>query len=240
MLLDQDTVAAVSHQQHLFFRAFPLLVVAFFLIILATVIKPTLLEPFVVAEQTMTRADALVVMAGSRYERIPAAAQLYHQGAAPQILLANDGVRSAWSPEHKRNLSEVEWAREQLLELGVPGDAITLLEFTQSGSYYDAINTRKFVLTDGRVRSLLVVTSHYHSQRTLWTFQRVFSGTGVQIGVYPIPKDPQYKGRWLRVLTIELVKLLYYKMYYGVFVTTKQISVVEQNQALDGLGILRR
>ena len=69
MLLDQDTVAAVSHQQHLFSRAFPLLVVAFFLIILTTIIKPTLLEPFVVAEQTMTRADALMVMAGSRSER---------------------------------------------------------------------------------------------------------------------------------------------------------------------------
>ena len=240
MLLDQDTVAAVSHQQPLFSRAFPLLVVAFFLIILTTIIKPTLLEPFVVAEQTMTRADALVVMAGSRYERIPAAARLYHQGAAPRILLTNDGVRSAWSAKHKRNLYEVEWAREQLLELGVPSDAIELLEYTKSGSYYDALNTRKFVLADGTVRSLLVVTSYYHSQRTLWTFHRIFSGTGVQIGVYPIPKDLQYKGRWLRVLTVELVKLLYYKMYYGVFVTTKQISVVEPNHALDGLGILRR
>ena len=64
------------------FRAFSLFVVVFFLPILAIVIKPTLLEPLVVAEQTMTRADALVVMAGSRYERIPAAAQLYHQMAA--------------------------------------------------------------------------------------------------------------------------------------------------------------
>ena len=186
-------------------RLFSWLVTGFLFLALLLVIKPTLLEPFVVAEQTMTRADVLMVMAGSRSERIPAAAQLYHQGAAPQILLANDGVRSAWSPEYKRNLYEVELAREHLLELGVPGDAIALLEFTKSGSYYDALNTRKFVLTDGRVRSLLVVTSHYHSKRTLWTFQRVFSGTGVQIGVYPIPKDPQYKGRWLRVLTIELV-----------------------------------
>ena len=224
----------------MFFRAFSLFVVVFFLTILAIVVKPTLLESFLVAEQTMTRADALVVMAGSRYERIPAAARLYELGAAPRILLTNDGVRSSWSAEHKRNLYEVEWAQEQLLELGVPSDTIKLLEYTKSGSYYDALNKRKFVLADGTVRSLLVVTSYYHSQRTLWTFQRVFSGTGVQIGVYPIPKDPQYKGRRLRVLTVELVKLLYYKMYYGVFVTTKRISVVEPNHALGGLGILRR
>lgn len=198
------------------FRAFSLFVVVFFLTILAIVIKPTLLEPFLVAEQTIIRADALVVMAGSRYERVPAAARLYHLGSAPRILLTNDGVRSAWSPEHQRNLYEVEWAREQLLELGVPGDAITLLEYTKSGSYYDALNTRKFVQTDGKVRSLLVVTSHYHSQRTLWTFQRIFSGTEVETGVYPIHKDPHYKGRWLRVLTVELVKLFHYRIYYDI------------------------
>jgi len=94
--------------------------------------------------------------------------------------------------------------------------AITLLEYTKSGSYYDALNTRKFVLNDGTVRSLLVVTSHYHSQRTLWTFQRIFSGTEVEIGVYPIPKDPYFKGRWLRVLTVELMKLFYYRIYYDI------------------------
>ncbi len=200
----------------LLLRLFSCLVFGFLLLALLIVIKPTLLEPLVVAEQTMTQADALAVMAGSRDERIPAAAQLYHQGVAPRIFLANDGIRSAWSPQHQRNLYEVEWAREQLLELGVPGDAIALLEYTQSGSYYDALNTRKFILTDGSVRSLLVVTSHYHSQRTLWTFQRVFASTGVVIGVYPIPKDPQYKGRWLRALTVELVKLFYYRIYYSI------------------------
>ena len=105
----------------MFFRASSLLVVVSFFSVLTIVIKPTLLEPFLVAVPTLTRADALVVMAGSRDERIPVAAQLYHQGAASRILLANDGIRSAWSPEHKRNLYEVEWARKQLLELGVPG-----------------------------------------------------------------------------------------------------------------------
>lgn len=206
----------------MFSRAFSLFVVVFFLTIFAIVVKPTLLESFLVAKQIMTRADALVVMAGSRYERIPAAARLYHLGAAPRILLTNDGVRSAWSAEQKRNLYEVEWAREQLLELGVPSDAIELLEYTKSGSYYDALNTRKFVLTDGTVRSLLVVTSHYHSQRTLWTFQQIFTGTEVDVGVYPIPKNPHYKGRWLCVLTVELVKLVFYRVYYWMFVAVAQ------------------
>ena len=63
-------------------RLFFCLVTGFLFLALLLVIKPTLLEPFVVARQTTTRADALVVMAGSRYERIPAAAQLYHQMAA--------------------------------------------------------------------------------------------------------------------------------------------------------------
>ena len=169
------------------------------------------------AEQTMTRADALVVMAGSRFERVPAAAELYHQGAAPRILLTNDGVLGGWSSKYQRNLYAVEWAREQLLELEVPDEAIELLDYIESGSYYDALNTREFVIADGGVRCLLVVTSHYHSQRTLWVFQRVFAGMDVEIGVYAIPKDPQYTGRWLRTLTVEMVKMVFYRLYYGMF-----------------------
>ncbi|HXV19427.1 MAG TPA: ElyC/SanA/YdcF family protein, partial [Desulfuromonadales bacterium] len=112
-------------------------------------------------------------------------------------------------------------ARESLLKRGVPEEAIELLNFTRSGSYYDALNTRHHVLADSNrtVRSLLVVTSFYHTRRTLWTFNRVFAGTDVTIAVYPIPKDPDYKGRYLLTMSVELVKLVYYRVRYGLFPT---------------------
>jgi uncharacterized SAM-binding protein YcdF (DUF218 family) len=188
-----------------------------FILAVAVVIKPALLEALVVAEQTTTSADALVVMAGSRRERLSTTARLYHDGYAPRVLLTNDGTLGPWSSKYQRNLYHVESARDYLLDQGVPEEAIELLNFTKSGSYYDALNTRDYVLANGAVRCLLVVTSDYHTRRTLWTFNKVFAGADVKIAVFPIPKDPAYKGRRLRVMTAELVKLVYYLVRYGLF-----------------------
>lgn len=187
-----------------------------FLAVTAVTIKPTLLELILVADVPLDRADALVLMAGGgRQLRLAALVDLYDKGVSPRILLTNDGIFSAWSNKYQRNLYLVEWAREHLLEQGVPDDAIVMLDYIESGSYFDALNTRNFVLADGSIDSLLVVTSAYHTRRTLWTFRQVFADTDVIVGVYPAPKDPDYTGRYLKTYTMESVKLVYYWLRYG-------------------------
>lgn len=179
--------------------------------------KPELLEKIVVAEQDLFTADALVLMAGGRhYQRLPAVIELYEEGVAPLILLTNDGIIGGWSEKHQRNLYQVEWAREYLLERDIPADAIEVLGFIESGSYFDAVNTRRYVQQDNSIDSLLVVSSYYHTRRTLWTFEQVFSGTGVKIGVYPIPRAADDERRWLIRNGIETVKLVFYWLRYGV------------------------
>ena len=177
--------------------------------------KPEWLEKVVVAEQTLFEADALVLMAGSRYQRLPAVVELYQDGVAPRILLTNDGIIGGWSEKYQRNLYQVERAREYLLERDIPAEAIAVLGFIESGSYFDALNTRRYVERDDSIRSLLVVSSHYHTRRTLWTFERVFSDSGVKIGVYPIPRSPDDERRWLIRNGMETVKLGFYWLRYG-------------------------
>ena len=177
-----------------------------------------LLETFLVIEKSVIRADALVVMAGSQCQRLPATVRLYKQGIAPKILLTNDGTRGPWSQTHRRNLLQVEWAREYLVQEGVPSGAIEILNYTSSGSVFDAINTRDRVVIDSTIRSLLVVTSDYHTRRTLWIFQRVFEGKPIQISIYPvIDKNSKGYGQRFFILAYEFTKLTYYKMKYGLF-----------------------
>ena len=178
-------------------------------------IGPTVLEQILVVKSPVRKVDALVVMAGARHHRLPAALELFRQGVAPKILLTNDGMKGPYSFRDKKNLYLVEWAREYLLEKGVPEDAIVLLNFTQSGSYFDALNTRAYVQNHDDIGSLLVVTSHYHTRRTLWTFKRIFQEMNVRIGVYPVPKDPGNKSRLFKTMIIELGKLFYYQIRYG-------------------------
>jgi uncharacterized SAM-binding protein YcdF (DUF218 family) len=195
-----------------------MLIVCFAVILVVGVVlwnKPEILEKIVVAEQSLDKADALVLMAGSRYQRLPAIVDLYQSGVAPRILLTNDGTLGRWSEKYQRNLYQVEWAREYLLEREIPAEAIEMLNFIESGSYFDALNTRHFVDEDDTIHSLLVVSSNYHTRRTLWTFERLFDGTDVKIGVYPIPRSPDDNRRWLLRNGMETVKLGFYWLRYG-------------------------
>jgi len=50
------------------------------------------LEDYLVMRKSLDQADAIVVMAGQRDQRLPTAARLYHKGVAPRMLLTNDNV----------------------------------------------------------------------------------------------------------------------------------------------------
>jgi uncharacterized SAM-binding protein YcdF (DUF218 family) len=170
------------------------------------------LESYLVVSDPLPKADAVVVMAGGRDVRLPPVAALYKKGVAPQVLLTNDGIFASWSQKYQRNLYLVEWAREDLLEMGVPKDAMALLNYTVSGTIHDALNTLAYVRTHPEIRSLLVVTSDYHTRRTLWAFQRVFEGTEIQIGVYPVPDLSASWWRRTSVMYLEFLKYMYYRV----------------------------
>ena len=112
-----------------------------FVLYLVLLLVSLSLETYLIFEKPITQADAIVVMAGSPGERLPAASFLYRQGTAPKIILTNDGVFSAWSELFQRNLYEIEWAEQALIQDGIPEQAIVKLPFSESGTYYDAHTT---------------------------------------------------------------------------------------------------
>lgn len=173
------------------------------------------LEEFLIVDKPLAHADALVVMAGSQSERLPAAAALYKKGVAHNIYLTNDGVSSAYSMEKQRNLYQVEWAEYELMAMQVPEKAIVKLSHTSSGSIYDALNSRKAILDKG-AKSIVIVTSDYHTKRSLWAFERVFRNHAVAIGVCPAKSKivalPCYQK--LLPLSCELLKYCYYRCKY--------------------------
>lgn len=156
-------------------------------------------------------ADAVVVLAGSYQERIPAAAKLFNGGQAPVIILTNDGVRGGWSRKYQRNVYQIERAEELLVDSGVPRERIIRLPFYGSGTVYDALAVERYLQTHDLVR-LLLVTSDYHARRSLWTFRHVLRNQPVGISTFSVSSGRSVvKETWL-----ESVKLLYYKIRFGV------------------------
>jgi uncharacterized SAM-binding protein YcdF (DUF218 family) len=183
---------------------------------------------FIAARSLITRAelasaDALVVMAGSStyLERTDWAARLYREGRAPLIILTNDGVRGGWSVAEQRNPLFVELAAAELRRAGVPGEKIEIIQETATGTYEEALRLREYSVAH-KLRSILVVTSAYHSRRALWTLRRVFEGSGIEIGLdapapgiqTPTPATWWWHPMGWQIVPGEYVKIIYYWMKY--------------------------
>lgn len=156
------------------------------------------------------QSTAIVLLAGSYEERSPVAADLYHAGYAPLVILTNDGVRRGWSAEHQRNLYAIEKTQIELLKRGVLAQAIVRLPFRKSGTVYDALALKNY-LAGEQICGVILVTSDYHAHRALWTFQRVLQGLPIRISVVPAPS----RGKLFSNQALECVKMIYYLVRFS-------------------------
>lgn len=166
----------------------------------------------------LAEADALVVLAGSGtyLERAQRAAQLFNEGRAPRILLTNDGLRSGWSAAEERNPLFAERAAAELRRRGVPGERIEIIAPVVASTFDEAVLLREQATARGW-RSLIVVTSAYHSRRARWTLRCVFHDSGIAIGLAPAApgqQAPAPAAWWLSALGWEMVPGEYAKMVY--------------------------
>lgn len=173
--------------------------------------------------EPVERADAIVLLSGSSAykERAQRAAELYREGRTARIILTNDGFRGSWSNVEQRNPFYYESTLVELTRLKVPKDAVEVLLPQVSSTYDEATLLRKHV--EGQsLRTILIVTSAYHSRRALWTFRRVFGSTGIRIGIEPAStgwQTPSPATWWLhrrgwQTVPPEYLKLVYYRFVY--------------------------
>jgi uncharacterized SAM-binding protein YcdF (DUF218 family) len=179
---------------------------------------------WLVVAEALPRADAMVVLGGAAAyrERARAAAGLFGEGRAPVVALTNDGLRGGWSQAEQRNPFFYERAGEELRRAGVPAEKIELVPGLVTSTHDEAVALKAYAAARGW-RSLLVVTSEYHARRSLWTFRRVFAGSGIAVGLAPAgPGEGTPSGAfwWLRprgwrLVAGEYVKLVYYRWQYS-------------------------
>jgi uncharacterized SAM-binding protein YcdF (DUF218 family) len=166
-------------------------------------------------------ADALVVLSGSSSyrERTQKAAELYRQGRAPLVLLTNDHTRGGWSSALQTNPYFVDRAFEELTKQGVPAERIRIVPGVAASTHSESVIVKDYAAAQG-LRSVLIITSAYHSRRALRTFRTTFAGTRTIVGLDPAPQTSPAAIWWLRRsgwqdVAGEYVKLIYYWLKYG-------------------------
>jgi uncharacterized SAM-binding protein YcdF (DUF218 family) len=185
----------------------------------AWVIVAAVAPRLLVVSAPLESADAILVLSGSSayVERTQKAAQLFREGRAPRVLLTDDHMRGGWDNAQQRNPFFVERARDELIKAGVPAGKIDIVPGVAESTRDEALIIRDYAVRE-RLRSVLVVTSAYHSRRALRTLRQTLAGTETTVGIDPAGDDSQVFW-WLtpdgwRNVGSEYAKLIYYWFKY--------------------------
>ena len=154
---------------------------------------------FLVENDPLQHADAIVVLAGSYPDRIIEAATLYGEGWAPRLILCrepeNTGFRKLRSIGV--NVPQVfELNRSVAEQMGVPPDAIAVVDRPTTSTYGEAEVVLAEALRRG-YRTLVVVTSKYHTSRAARIFRYLADGQ-VTIVIRAARDDDFQPDRWWR------------------------------------------
>jgi uncharacterized SAM-binding protein YcdF (DUF218 family) len=181
------------------------------------------LGTFLAAEGPLQRADAIIVLAGSRMERPLEAGDLHSGGWAPQIVLTEDTPDGGMRALRARKLpipTNAEIARDMLVRLGVPASSVTIQPDWHGSTAHEAHTIRTLALSRGW-RRIIVVTSKFHIRRARLAVQRELAGTGVQLIMRATRYDESDPEHWwrtragIRWTASEAQKLIVYALGLG-------------------------
>jgi uncharacterized SAM-binding protein YcdF (DUF218 family) len=169
-------------------------------------------------EDPLVHADAIIVLA-PYLDRVMEAADLYKQGYAALVILTRGTREPAEQELIDRHLveSSEERRRGVLMALGVPADAIVLLDPLADSTADEARAFAQWA-TRHPIRKLIVVTSPLHTGRSRLTFRRAVENLPIDVIVRPTTRNVFRSDTWWRRRDtfrdglIELQKLVYYRL----------------------------
>ena len=178
---------------------------------------------FLVVSDPLAKSDAIAILGGNGASRAAEAAKLFGEGWAPRILISREGYpfkAQEWKHYGITRLEESDVAALVLKNLGVSDHSVVLLDGYNENTLDEVRNYRAYLESTGQ-RSVIVVTSNFHSRRSRLTFRRVFRGTGIRVIVHPAPANFEYAPEywWRRRISrrtayLEYQKLIFYALFY--------------------------
>ncbi len=172
-----------------------------------------------IVNDTPAPADVIFLLNGDFNTRPFRAAELYHQGLAPKIVIAraedSAAVREGLIP------NDTDVSLRVLKRKGVPESAIVVLSFPGgvTSTFDEASALHEYVQTTS-IRRILLVTSEFHRRRAKWIFARELKGLPVTLRMIAVPYSSFNRTNWwtnengLITLDNEYIKLIFYYIKY--------------------------
>ena len=133
-------------------------------------------EAWLHVDVPLEHADVIVVLGGESGQRVIGAAELYHQGVTPKVFVTGSGDGGLI-----------------VRRLGMAGVPDAACESQSRSTYENAVLTKK-ALEASHPRSVMLVTSWFHSRRALAVFRDVWPE--VTFGVHPVYAGATFTARF--------------------------------------------
>ena len=138
--------------------------------------------------------------------RFKKAADLYQHHAANTIMTLSVPGITEYDPSLRRNLTNDEWEIRELAGLGVSTRNIEILSINHG--FFGTLNEARYVsqvVQNKGYKTLILVTSPYHTKRAYESFSKYLVNKGIDIYVYASDDDANLIG-----LLLEYFKLILY------------------------------
>jgi uncharacterized SAM-binding protein YcdF (DUF218 family) len=168
-----------------------------------------------VVTEPIDQPDAILPLASHEWERLPEAAALAAGAPRARVLLTQPIRVNAF------NCFDCANRVERLVDAGVAKERIDFLPRKVYRTLDEAQAFREWAEAHG-VKSVVVVTSPYHTRRALGAFRHILLGTGIAVGVRPSSASPAEPARWWRhkydrwYVSYEWRARLFYLIRFGI------------------------
>jgi uncharacterized SAM-binding protein YcdF (DUF218 family) len=151
-------------------------------------------------EDPLRQADAIFVLAGTRMERPLEAADLYREQWAPVIALSPGRTEPAEETIRARGVPlprDADVVADALSRVGVPRSAIVIPRQSVDNTADEALMLRSLA-RERHWRTVIVVTSKYHTRRSGFAMRRALEDMDVAIILRATRYDPADPANWWR------------------------------------------
>lgn len=154
-----------------------------------------------IVSDKIERADMIVALGGENIRK-KEAVKLFNEGYGKKILFTGFDIE-----------------KEDYYRYGIRDKEFIYPVRFLSNTYEEALFTRDTALKN-KFKSIIVVTSFYHTRRSSYIFKKLLEKDGIKVMIYPaysenFPIEKWWKSRYLRkVILFEWIGLLYYMIEY--------------------------
>jgi uncharacterized SAM-binding protein YcdF (DUF218 family) len=152
---------------------------------------------WLVREDPLGRADAVVVLSGAMPYRAEGAADIYREGYAPEVWITRpESAAGELSAMGIQVVGEEQYSREVLLHEGVPAGAVRILPGEIADTQEEVEEISREMRDEGK-STVIIVTSPPHTRRVHALWVRL-AGANQKAIVRAASEDPFDRDHWWR------------------------------------------